>query len=81
MDQRVVDIIAGSAESLGLKYRLIPSGAGHDCLNMSQITETGMIFVPSRGGRSHSPQESTDPQHLEAGANVLLNTLMQLARE
>ncbi len=80
MSQRVVDVIAGSAQSLGLKYRLIQSGAGHDCLNMAKITETGMIFVPSREGTSHNPRESTDPQHLEAGANVLLNTLMQLAK-
>ena len=81
MSQRVVEVIARSAQSLGLKYRLMNSGAGHDCLNMAQITETGMIFVPSREGTSHNPRESTDSRHLAAGANVLFNALMQLANE
>lgn len=81
MSKRVVDVIAASAQSLGLKYKLMHSGAGHDCQNMAQFTETGMIFVPSREGTSHNPRESTAPEYLEAGANVLLNTLIQLANE
>jgi acetylornithine deacetylase/succinyl-diaminopimelate desuccinylase-like protein len=39
-----------------------------------------MIFVPSRGGRSHSPAEWTAPADIERGANVLLQSLIELAR-
>jgi hydantoinase/carbamoylase family amidase len=81
MSRRIVKLIRSSAQSLSLAYKEMPSGAGHDCQNMARITDVGMIFVPSRGGISHAPTESTDPQHLEAGANVLLNTIVQLSNE
>jgi acetylornithine deacetylase/succinyl-diaminopimelate desuccinylase-like protein len=55
------------------------SGAGHDAQVMAKITEAGMIFVPSRQGRSHSPDEFTAWDQIENGANVLLHTLLRLA--
>jgi N-carbamoyl-L-amino-acid hydrolase len=57
----------------------MPSGAGHDSQNMATIAPTGMIFVPSRGGRSHCPDEDTDWRDVTNGANVLLNVLVELA--
>ena len=51
----------------------LPSGAGHDAQNFADLVPTGMIFVPSIGGRSHCPQEATDVADLEAGLNVLLD--------
>ena len=57
----------------------MPSGAGHDSQNMATIAPTGMIFVPSKGGRSHCPDEDTDWNDVTNGANVLLNTLVELA--
>ena len=56
----------------------MPSGASHDAQVMARITAAGMIFVPSRGGRSHRPDEWTEWPALEAGANVLLQTLLSL---
>ncbi|TMQ00214.1 MAG: M20/M25/M40 family metallo-hydrolase, partial [Thaumarchaeota archaeon] len=47
---------------------------------MARICETGMIFVPSKGGVSHAPDEWTDPTDLALGANVLLETLLELDR-
>jgi hydantoinase/carbamoylase family amidase len=79
MSPRIVETIAKSAEMLNLPWKRMRSGAGHDCQLMATCTETGMIFVPSQGGRSHCPDESSLPEHLEAGANVLLNTILQLA--
>jgi beta-ureidopropionase / N-carbamoyl-L-amino-acid hydrolase len=67
------------ARDLGLKTHWMNSGAGHDAQVMAKITEAGMIFVPSRQGRSHSPAEFTDWDQIENGANVLLNTLLRLA--
>jgi N-carbamoyl-L-amino-acid hydrolase len=79
MSRSVVNEIVASANSLGLRYKILHSGAGHDCQNMARITRTGMIFVPSINGISHSPNEATSPEALEIGANVLLNTLLRLA--
>ena len=55
------------------------SGAGHDAQMMARLCPTAMIFVPSVKGISHNAAEHTDPEHLVAGANVLLHTLMDLA--
>lgn len=71
--------ITRAAKSLGLSTRELPSGAGHDTQVMSALAPVGMIFVPSREGRSHSPLEFTSWEQIENGANVLLETLLRLA--
>ena len=58
----------------------MPSGAGHDAQDMAPITPTGMIFVPSRGGISHSPKEYTSPEDMANGADVLFRTILKLDR-
>jgi N-carbamoyl-L-amino-acid hydrolase len=77
-DPSIKKIIAESAEELGLSYLLMPSGAGHDAQSMARITPTGMIFVPSVGGVSHSPQEFTPVKDIANGANVLLHTILRI---
>jgi N-carbamoyl-L-amino-acid hydrolase len=57
----------------------MPSGAGHDAQMLARVCPTAMIFVPSAGGISHNVKEFTSPADLEAGANVLLHTLLRLA--
>ena len=79
-DPEIIKIIERSAKRLGLASMRMPSGAAHDAQMISEITPVGMIFVPSKGGRSHHPSESTAWQDIRAGANVLLNTLYELAR-
>jgi N-carbamoyl-L-amino-acid hydrolase len=64
--------------SLGLDCVSLPSGAGHDTVQMSRLGPVGMLFVPSVGGRSHCPEELTSPEHLEAGVAALLTTLLVL---
>jgi N-carbamoyl-L-amino-acid hydrolase len=59
----------------------LPSGAAHDAQQLAGITRTAMVFVPSKGGRSHSAAEWTAWSDIQAGANVLLNILHQLANE
>jgi len=70
--------IAAACERLGLAHHAMPSGAGHDAALFAAVAETGMIFVPSEGGRSHRPDEWTDWPALEHGANTLLQTLLPL---
>jgi N-carbamoyl-L-amino-acid hydrolase len=77
-DPRMRSIIADSAQSLGLTHRLMPSGAGHDAQDMTHIAPTGMIFVPSVDGISHSPKEYTSPEDMANGANVLLRTVLAI---
>lgn len=72
------EVIAESARRLGLDSCSIPSGAGHDAQALSAITESGMVFVPSVDGISHSPKEYTRPEDCANGASTLLNALLIL---
>ena len=78
---RFRDVVEQAAETLGHTHARMPSGAGHDAQSMAQIGPAGMIFVPSRGGISHSPLEYTAPDDTERGANVLLHSLLTLDGE
>ncbi|MCK6427777.1 MAG: M20 family metallo-hydrolase [Burkholderiaceae bacterium] len=78
-DQGVADLIARTAQRLGHSCRPMTSGAGHDAQMIARIAPTAMIFVPSIRGISHNPAEDTKPEHLAAGADVLLHTLLELA--
>jgi hydantoinase/carbamoylase family amidase len=79
MSPRIQAAIEAAAASLAHPTRRMPSGAGHDAQVLAAVTDAGMIFVPSQGGRSHRPDEWTDWPALERGANVLLGTLLRLA--
>ncbi len=75
---RVRDAIAQAARALGLSTTLLPSGAGHDAQQMTAICPSGMIFVPSVDGLSHSPRELTKDRDCVNGANVLLGVVRHL---
>jgi N-carbamoyl-L-amino-acid hydrolase len=75
----LVDEIKQVAESLKIPTLRMASGAAHDAQMLATITRAAMVFVPSKDGRSHSAAEWTDMRDIEKGANVLLNTLVQLA--
>jgi len=77
-DLRMRRIIANAAEELGLSFESMPSGAGHDAQHMATIAPTGMIFVPSVGGISHSPKEFTTAADMANGASVLLHTVIAI---
>ena len=77
-DQDMRDLIAASATTLGLSHLYMPSGAGHDAQDMATITPTGMIFVPSVGGISHSPREFTSAEDMANGASVLFHSILAI---
>ncbi|HSB68086.1 MAG TPA: Zn-dependent hydrolase [Candidatus Methylomirabilis sp.] len=79
-DEVKAAIIAATKE-LGLSHLRLPAMAGHDAQVVGRVAPAGMIFVPSKDGRSHSPLEFTSDEDLERGANVLLLTLLKLAGE
>lgn len=57
------------------------SGAGHDAMVMSELTRVGLIFVPSKNGRSHCPEEWTDYEDLQRGIELMYHTLLDLGKE
>lgn len=75
----VVDAAERAARATGARYRRIRSGAGHDAQYMAAIGPAGMIFVPSRDGRSHCEEEFTPMDDIEQGANTLLLAVLDLA--
>jgi beta-ureidopropionase / N-carbamoyl-L-amino-acid hydrolase len=76
---RVMSAVQAACEQLKLRYKRMPSGAGHDAQNLATVTDSGMLFIPSRGGRSHRPDEMSDWKAIERGTNALLHTLLKLA--
>ena len=77
----LVDRVERHAKALSLSTRRMPSGAGHDAQMMQRICPTAMIFVPSVAGLSHNVKEHTEAADLAAGAQVLLNLMLELAEE
>lgn len=78
-DPGIMNIIKSVADELSVKAYQLPSGAAHDTQMLASITRAGMVFVPSKDGRSHSAAEWTDMDDIILGANVMINTIYQLA--
>ena len=76
----MVSLVESTARELGHRCRRLASGAGHDAQMTARICPSGMIFVPSVAGLSHNVNEHTRPEHVEAGAAVLMNALLRLAQ-
>jgi N-carbamoyl-L-amino-acid hydrolase len=77
-DERIVSLIESLAIENNHSVMRLPSGAGHDAQMLARVCPTAMIFVPSVDGISHNPAEHTDDHDLEAGANLLLHTMLTL---
>ncbi len=76
----IAQLIEENSLRLGITSMRLPSGAGHDAAQLAKVvSESGMIFVPSRSGISHSPQEWTNEHDILKGTQVLLATLLDLA--
>jgi N-carbamoyl-L-amino-acid hydrolase len=75
----IVDLLERQAINAGVTNQRMPSGAGHDTQFMTRVTDAGMLFVPSVAGVSHAPDEWTHWEDVEAGCNVLLAAVLELA--
>ena len=78
-DPACVDAVRTATRDLGYPHREMVSGAGHDAIYLGRIVPTSMIFVPCKDGISHNEIEDARPEHLEAGANVLLHAVLARA--
>ncbi len=79
LDRGLHALLAEEAEKLGVPHLDMPSGAGHDAQTMQSLCPSGLVFVPSRDGISHAPEEWSDWADIEKGAQVMLNALMRLS--
>jgi hydantoinase/carbamoylase family amidase len=78
LDESLQETLVAAAEAEGASYRRMPSGAGHDAMVLAHHVPAAMLFVPSRGGISHSPEEYTPPEQCELGARVLARAVRAL---
>ena len=77
-DDRVIDLVEEIAKEQNNSVQRMPSGAGHDAQMLARVCPAGMIFVPSVKGISHNAAEFTEEADLNAGANILLHTMLAL---
>lgn len=73
----LVSLVERAAAAEGASTLRLPSGAGHDAMVVGRHVPAAMIFVPSRDGVSHSPEEYTAPEHVELGTRVLTGVLRE----
>ena len=78
LDASLVDLVERAAVAEGASLLRMPSGAGHDAMLVGRRAPAAMVFVPSRGGVSHSPDEYSSPEHVELGVRVLTSALREL---
>ena len=76
----VINMVHEIAKEHGHTVRYMPSGAGHDAQMLARVCPSGMIFVQSRDGISHNAAEYTSPEDIEAGSNILLHSMLQMAQ-
>ena len=81
MKEEVKAALRESADEAGITYTGMLSGAGHDAMIMGSLCDVAMVFVPSKGGRSHVPEEWTDYDDLQKGVEVVYRTVKKLASQ
>ena len=80
MTPTIIEIMESASKDLGLPVMRLPSGAGHDTMNMASIADVGMIFVRDRDGLSHHPDEFAAIDDIMAGVDLLTETLYRMAK-
>lgn len=80
LDAALRETLAEAARGFGLGSLELASGAGHDAAFMSRICPSAMVFVPCREGKSHTPEEWSEPEQIAAGAAVILEAVRRIDR-
>ncbi|MFS0637806.1 Zn-dependent hydrolase [Mesobacillus foraminis] len=78
LSKDVRPLLKKKSDELGIPYCSINSGAGHDAMVFSDFTDVGLIFVPSKDGLSHCPEEWSDSHHLAQAVEILFETAKSL---
>ncbi|MCZ2259191.1 Zn-dependent hydrolase [Sporosarcina sp. G11-34] len=78
LDHGIISLLKEASEKLNIPYCSMNSGAGHDAMVFSDFTACGMVFIPSKDGLSHCPEEWSDAGHLANGTDILFETIKRL---
>jgi hydantoinase/carbamoylase family amidase len=79
LNDEIISLLEDICKASGIRYMRMVSGAGHDAMKMARITRCGVIFIPSKRGLSHNPDEWTEMNDIGVGANCLLQAALRLA--
>lgn len=79
MDEQVIASLKRTCKAHHFSYLLLPSGGGHDAMNMTTLCPTGLIFIPSKAGLSHNPEEHSELESIHKGAFLLKEELLKWA--
>ncbi|MEJ8305698.1 Zn-dependent hydrolase [Saccharibacillus sacchari] len=78
MSEKVKGLLEAGSDALGIPRRPLNSGAGHDAMIFSDFTDVGMLFIPSRGGLSHCPEEWSDAADIERAVRIFYEAAQKL---
>ncbi len=81
LSESIIDAVEKAAENEGMSNIRMPSGAGHDTQSFTPYVPCGMIFIPCKDGKSHCPEEWIEPQQAADGCQVLLRSVLELAKQ
>ena len=81
LDKGIIRLLRECCAARNIDHEMMPSGAGHDAMQMAKVTSAGMLFIPSRRGISHSPLEWSEPEDICIGAQLLLDAVIRIANE
>lgn len=81
LSNKIISCLENEAKKYGFSYKLMPSGAGHDAMYMTNVTNVGMIFIPSINGVSHNIAEFSRMEDIKMGTDLLLKATIKLAQE
>lgn len=81
LDKRLLRVTRKICDQKAIDCEIMPSGAGHDAMQMAKITPAGMIFIPSQRGISHNPLEWSAPEDIALGTQLLMETMIEVANE
>ncbi len=81
LSKNVQQAIESACKDHKVNYHYMVSGANHDANSLTVLTHAGMIFIPSKDGLSHHPDEYSSWEDIEVGANVMLQTILELSKK
>lgn len=78
MNQEIIALLNQKSTELGIPFCPINSGAGHDAMVLSDFTDVGMLFIPSKNGLSHCPEEWSDSRHIANAVQIFFEAAKKL---
>lgn len=81
MDKNTVTLMEELCDELGISYMILNKGTGHDAMITTEHFPTNMIYVPSKDGVTHHPDEWTDYEDLQKGIELMLHTVRKISKK